>query len=100
MVIKQNTKNKFGQYFTPEVVADFMIDMADISRHSKILEPSCGEGVFLERLQQKGFQNLTAFEIDESLGQDFSFIQYESFVSAKIDQKFDLIRAHLLFVPS
>lgn len=91
IALRQNTKNKFGQYFTPEVVADFMIDMADISRHSKILEPSCGEGVFLERLQQKGFENLTAFEIDEDLAQDFDFVRYESFVSAKIDEKFDLI---------
>jgi adenine-specific DNA-methyltransferase len=91
IAIKQNTKNKFGQYFTPEVVADFMIDMADIASYSKILEPSCGEGVFLERLQQRGFQNLTAFEIDEELAQDFSFVRYQSFISAKIEDKFDLI---------
>ena len=48
-------KNKFGQYFTPEVVAEFMIDLADIKTNSKILEPSCGEGVFLSLLNQKGF---------------------------------------------
>ncbi|MEY4905993.1 MAG: hypothetical protein RLZZ292_3808, partial [Bacteroidota bacterium] len=90
-IIKQSTKNKFGQYFTPEVVADFMIDMAGISRHSKILEPSCGEGIFLERLQQRGFQDLLAFEIDPSLAQDFACVRYESFISAKIEEKFDLI---------
>lgn len=45
-VIKQNRKNKFGQYFTPKVVAEFMIEMASISKDSKILEPSCGQGVF------------------------------------------------------
>ena len=64
---KQNTKNKFGQYFTPKVVADFMIEMANISQNSRILEPSCGEGVFLDLLKQKGFNNLTAFEIDKNL---------------------------------
>ena len=85
------TKNKFGQYFTPKVVADFMIELADISKSSTILEPSCGEGIFLKLLQQKGFNNLTAYEIDEDLAQEFSNVRYESFVSAKVNEKFDLI---------
>lgn len=91
VAIKQSTKNKFGQYFTPKTVAEFMVEMADISRHSRILEPSCGEGVFLEILQQKGYPNLTAFEIDEALAQEFDGVRYESFISAQIDEKFDLI---------
>lgn len=62
LAVKQNTKNKFGQYFTPKVVADFMIDMANISEKSKILEPSCGEGVFLDLLKQKGFNDLTGLK--------------------------------------
>ena len=91
VVIKQKIKNKFGQYFTPKVVAEFMIELADISKNSTILEPSCGEGVFLELLQQKGFNNLIAYEIDEDLAQEFSCVKYESFVSAKINSTFDLI---------
>ena len=91
IAIKQSTKNKFGQYFTPKVVAEFMVDLADISKYSTILEPSCGEGVFLEILQQKGFRDLTAYEIDEDLARDFSFVRYESFVSVKNDQTYDLI---------
>ena len=89
--IIQSTKNKFGQYFTPKVVADFMIELADISNDSTILEPSCGEGIFLDLLQQKGFNYLTAYEIDDDLAQEFSNVRYESFVSAKINEKFDLI---------
>lgn len=89
--IKQHSKNKFGQYFTPKVVAEFMIDLADITPQSKILEPSCGEGIFLALLQQKGFDNIAAYEIDKELAIDFPFVRYESFVSAKIDSKFDLI---------
>lgn len=91
IAIKKYSKNKFGQYFTPEVVADFMIDMADITTKSKILEPSCGEGIFLNLLQQKGFNNLTAYEIDKELAQEFSCVNYESFVSANIKTTFDLI---------
>ncbi|HVA98731.1 MAG TPA: N-6 DNA methylase, partial [Bacteroidia bacterium] len=91
VVERQKSKNKFGQYFTPEIVADFMIELADIYSNSKILEPSCGEGIFLKLLQKKGFNNLTAFEIDEELAKEFKNVRYESFVSAKIDEKFDLI---------
>lgn len=89
--VKQSTKNKFGQYFTPEVVANFMVEMADVSNDSKILEPSCGEGVFLKILQQKGFYDFTAYEIDECLAQEYWQVRHESFVSAKIEKKFDLI---------
>ena len=87
----KSIKKKFGQYFTPKEVAEFMIDMADIYPTSKILEPSCGEGVFLDILQQKGYDNLRAFEIDEKLAKSFNCVRYESFISAKIDERFDLI---------
>ncbi len=89
--LKQNIKNKFGQYFTPKVVANFMIEMAEISNNSSILEPSCGEGVFLDLLQQKGYNNLTAFEIDQELAQEFDCVNYKSFISAEFNKKYDLI---------
>lgn len=85
------SKNKFGQYFTPAIVAEFMIDLAEIEPNSKILEPSCGEGVFLDILINKGFNSLTAYEIDKKLANQFDFVKYESFVSANIQEKFDLI---------
>jgi adenine-specific DNA-methyltransferase len=88
---KQQIKNKFGQYFTPKAVADFMIGLADIAFNSKILEPSCGQGIFLDLLKKKGFEDVTAYEIDTDLATDFSNVKYESFVSAKINEKFDLI---------
>ena len=89
---KNSAKNKFGQYFTPALFANFMIELADISVHSKILEPACGEGIFLKLLQQKGYNDLTAYEIDEDLAQEFGdIVHHESFVSANIETKFDLI---------
>lgn len=88
---KNSAKNKFGQYFTPEVVANFMIEIADISAQSKILEPACGEGIFLKLLRQKDFNDLTAYEIDEDLAQEFTEVRYESFVMAQIETTFDLI---------
>ncbi len=91
-VLKNNTKkNKYGQYFTPKMVAEFMVDLASINPNAKILEPSCGEGVFLDVLTEKGFSNLTAYEIDKELATDYNFINYKSFVSTEITDKFDLI---------
>jgi len=88
---KKNSKNKYGQYFTPEVVADFMVRIADLSSEAKVLEPACGEGVFLKLLQEKGVQDITAFEIDSSLASAFPFVRYESFISASLTQKYDVI---------
>jgi adenine-specific DNA-methyltransferase len=84
-------KNKYGQYFTPNMVADFMINLSDIPATAKILEPSCGEGIFLELLKHKGFHNLTAYEIDDSLANKYPFVKHESFVTANIKDNFDLI---------
>ncbi len=88
---KQKSKNKLGQYFTPEIMADFMVGLADLHPDLRVLEPSCGEGVFLDVLQKKGINNWKAYEIDEELGLNFENIQYESFVSAKLNELFDLV---------
>jgi adenine-specific DNA-methyltransferase len=88
---KQQIKNKFGQYFTPKIVADFMIGLADIEPTSKILEPSCGQGIFLDLFQRKGFNNVTAYEIDTDLATQYQNVKYESFVTTNIKDKYDLI---------
>lgn len=88
---KETGKNKFGQYFTPEDVAEFMVKLSSKNSNSNVLEPSCGEGVFIEKLLAKGFINIDAFEIDKSLAQMYTNVKYESFVSATIEKKYDLI---------
>lgn len=84
-------KNKYGQYPTPEVVADFMLDLADIKPTSSVLEPSCGEGIFLKLLQERKVKDVLGYEIDKELCNDFGNVIYESFVSAEIEKKFDLV---------
>ena len=86
-----NPKDNLGQHFTPRAVADFMLSLANASSEAQVLEPSCGEGVFLESLHQQGFHQITAFEVDQRLARDFAYVQYSSFVSANIVQKFDLV---------
>lgn len=84
-------KNKYGQYFTEAVVADFMVTLISHSTESRVLEPSCGEGVFLKKLAEHGYLNRAAFEIDTELAHDFDFIQYRSFISSPISDKFDVV---------
>jgi adenine-specific DNA-methyltransferase len=88
---KSFSKNNYGQYFTPDLVANFMIDLADISDTTKILEPSCGQGIFLELLQKRGFAHISAYEIDHTLSTNYAFVKHESFISSDIKEKFDLI---------
>ncbi|MDP0107561.1 Eco57I restriction-modification methylase domain-containing protein [Glaesserella parasuis] len=83
-------KNAYGQYFTPKIMADFMVRLSSVSKTAQILEPSCGEGVFLNSLTEYGFKNITAYEIDESLNNIYP-VCYRSFISANIQEKFDLI---------
>ncbi|TAE02637.1 MAG: restriction endonuclease [Bacteroidetes bacterium] len=91
-VLTQNTsKNKYGQYFTPEIVADFMVSLVSAGKEAHILEPSCGEGVFLRVLEARGFQHITGYEIDQDLAQGFENVVYASFVSASLPTCYDVV---------
>lgn len=68
-----------------------MVGLADLHADTKILEPSCGEGVFLKLLTQKGYKNITAYEIDHNLATAYQGVKYENFVAAEIHEKFNLI---------
>ena len=81
------TKNRYGQYFTIKSVADFMVTLITHDKDSYILEPSCGEGVFLTSLAEHGYCNLDAYEIDSSLNNPYQLVRYESFVSASTNEK-------------
>lgn len=64
-----------GGYYTPAPIADFMARWAIISPQARILEPSCGDGVFIEAslkaLQERGATRqkaaslVSAVELDE-----------------------------------
>lgn len=83
-------KNAYGQYFTPKIMADFMLRLSNIPKTASVLEPSCGKGVFLNSLAEYGFKNITAYEIDNSLNNPYP-VHYQSFISADIKEKFDLV---------
>lgn len=84
-------KNKYGQYFTEGAVANFMVSLISHDKNSFVLEPSCGKGIFLQKLQENGFTKTSAYEIDTDLAHEFTQVKYESFVSSPLSEKFDVI---------
>lgn len=84
-------KNKYGQYFTIKPIADFMVSLISHSCEARVLEPSCGEGVFLRSLLDKHFNNLAAYEIDNCLAKDYEWVKHESFVSSPLTDHYDVV---------
>lgn len=84
-------KNKYGQYFTPKPIVNLMISLSSVNKDASILEPSCGKGIFIETLKEKDFKNIIGYEVDKTLLNNSQDIINESFVTAEIDKKFDLI---------
>lgn len=81
----------FGQFFTPKPVADFMVSLLVSGKNAKILEPAGGEGVFLDALQEAGFNHLSAYEIDSCLI-SHACVRNESFVGSRLPENhFDAI---------
>jgi len=65
-MVDNDTKSK-GQYFTPEIIADFMVGLISFENSIQILEPSAGEGIFLKSIDKLSKHKITAIEIDKDL---------------------------------
>jgi predicted RNA methylase len=57
-------QRQLGQYWTPEVLADFMLDIAQFQPDWKVIDPACGEGVFLKRALERGARQVVGIDID------------------------------------
>jgi transcriptional antiterminator RfaH len=74
-------KNKYGQYFTPKVVADFMVKLLELEKGKRILEPSCGDGVFLSALSDANYKNIEGIEFDSTCSLNTKFkIKYADYL--------------------
>ncbi len=108
MVIKNissKTDKAIGQVFTPSYIAEFMVSSIKklITEWEcrpdtlKILEPSVGEGIFLEFLLKYNFTNIVAYEMDTKLKENLLSLypniefRFENFLGADLDEKFDII---------
>ena len=55
-----------GGYYTPADLSDFLVRWVQEIDPKRVLEPSCGDGVFFEALRRHcGTSDIVAFELDE-----------------------------------
>ena len=69
LITEASAEKLRGGFYTPEPIADFILKWGMRDRKDyDILEPSCGDGVFLERLKALNlpYQSITAVELDET----------------------------------
>ena len=84
-------KNKYGQYMTPNIIADFMCTLVEHDKTAVCLEPSAGKGIFLSKLEKVGFRNILGFEIDKTIINPNYNIRNESFVTSNLTPIYDVI---------
>ena len=71
MKLKQDSSEQKlrGAYYTPKALAKKMLQLSPINPGMTVLEPSCGDGVFLECLDELGImdscKSITAIEIED-----------------------------------
>jgi adenine-specific DNA methylase len=59
-----------GGYYTPDDLADFLVRWIAAEQPRSVLEPSCGDGVFLDRIASHlSASTVTGFEIDHGEAQ-------------------------------
>lgn len=84
-------KNPLGQYMTPSLITNFMVELISHEPKCSVLEPSCGDGAFLDSLTQHNFCNITAYEIDPKIINPKYSVINQSFISAQDIGYFDVI---------
>jgi adenine-specific DNA methylase len=68
LITEASAEKLRGGFYTPEPIAEFVLRWGiNGSKDFDILEPSCGDGVFLEQLQKNKFKynSITAVELDK-----------------------------------
>ncbi|OKY78335.1 MAG: Adenine-specific DNA methylase [Candidatus Methanohalarchaeum thermophilum] len=85
-------RKRYGQYFTPGLISDFMVDLIDHEKNCRVLDPAAGKGVFLSSLVKKGFENIAGYEIDGSLENKSQVdIKNRDYLRTSLKVKFDVI---------
>ncbi|WP_417206195.1 Eco57I restriction-modification methylase domain-containing protein [Akkermansia sp.] len=64
---KNSSKQKLrGAYYTPSQLANALVNIVAPENISTVLEPSCGDGVFIDSLKELGFiENITSLDAVE-----------------------------------
>lgn len=108
MKLKENSSAQKlrGGYYTPRVLADFIVKNITFKVGAKVLEPSCGDGVFLdsisEHIDENMLESIDAIEIIEEeankvkqreYGEKFNVVNNDflTFYHDNKEYKYDLI---------
>ncbi len=72
-LIKEEERKNLGQFYTPQEIVNYMINYLNIKPDSKILDPTCGCGVFLvnaynflKRLNKNALNNIYGVDLNDS----------------------------------
>lgn len=91
-------KVALGQFYTPELIADFMVGLSDVPPDARVLEPSCGPGAFLAALARAGYRDIHGCDIDPAnvatataLMGDQAVVDCADFLSLPADGGYDLV---------
>lgn len=88
------TKQDFGQFDTPEALAENVVDLADIQAGMSVLEPSAGIGRIAAAARQVG-SFVTCWEIDEKRAEKLADIAHSlnvgDFLAAEPVSAFDRV---------
>lgn len=88
----ERKKNKLGQYFTPAEICNFMVGLSSQGNQVRVLEPSSGEGAFLDALSEAGYSNVIGVELDSEIAHHARFpVICSSFITWDSNEKFDLV---------
>jgi len=81
LITEASAEKLRGGFYTPEPLAEFILRWGiNGSKNSDILEPSCGDGVFLEQLQylNLNYNSITAVELNAEEAEKADAIQLDN----------------------
>jgi len=72
-LIREQEKKDLGQFYTPQEIVNYMIKFLNINQDSKILDPTCGCGVFLvtaynhlKKINKDAMENIYGVDLNTS----------------------------------
>lgn len=74
-LVGESHRKRFGQYFTPPQVADFMVEWASRSRLKSMFDPAFGLGAFHRSAAKLGITRFGGCEIDSRILQSWNNAQ-------------------------
>lgn len=59
-----NQKQRLSQFFTPQVVVEFMFSLVGFDPLWKVVDPACGDGAFLKEALRRDASAVAGVDVD------------------------------------